>query len=127
MRLAKQFCGDLLPDIDPTINVARAKQWDEACQMAARQLFLGRSASEAIVTAHAERITLVTALLKQIAALTRAYRRADRYLAALPGGKAARSVLRPDSADEREREHVNVGRNGGRHDVGRNGHFAGLG
>ena len=57
MRLVR---GDLLPDIDPTINVARAKQWDEASQMAARQLFLGRSASEAIVTAHAERITLIT-------------------------------------------------------------------
>jgi hypothetical protein len=91
VRLAKQFRGDLLPDIDPTITVARATQLDEARQMAARQLFLGSSASEAIVTAHAERITVITALLKQIAALSRAHRRTDQYLAALPGGKAAQS------------------------------------
>jgi hypothetical protein len=80
VRLAKQFRGDLLPDIDPTITVARATQLDEARQMAARQLFLGSSASD-----------LITALLKQIAALSRAHRRTDQYLAALPGGKAAQS------------------------------------
>ena len=38
MRLVKQFRGHLLPDIDPTITGARAKQWDEASQMAALQV-----------------------------------------------------------------------------------------
>jgi hypothetical protein len=66
-EVSKTIPRRFVPDIDPTITGARAQQWDEARQMAARQLLLGSSASEAIVTAHAERITLITALLKQIA------------------------------------------------------------
>jgi hypothetical protein len=36
--LIKQFRGDLLRDIDPSIPTVRAKQWDEARQMAAPQV-----------------------------------------------------------------------------------------
>jgi hypothetical protein len=92
--------------------------------MAAR-LFLGSSASAAIVTAHAERITLITALLKQ----NRGFNSRLPPCRSIPRSPTWREscAVSAAAADEREREHVNVGRNGGRHDVGGNGHFAGLG